>query len=547
MEKKRFQVVVVGGGPVGTALAVDLGLRGIECALIERHTEPQRLPKGQGLTQRTFEHFYFWGMADDLRASRLVPRDYPIGALTAYGDLTSDYWFVQAGRNAIRPYFFQDNDRLPQYLTEEALRRRLATLPNVTPFWGRMAKGVEQTATGVVVSVTDLGWPYEEYDIEADYVVGCDGAHSPVRRQLGLTESGKDYQQRMVLAVFKSRELHKKLERLPERTTYRVIHPDLEGKWRFFGRVNLGESWFFHAPVPSDATTDSYDFYRLLEESAGFPFECEFTHIGLWDMRIRVADTYRSGRVFIAGDAAHSHPPYAGLGLNTGLEDATNLGWKLAGVLHGWAGDGLLDSYSQERQPIFRETGESVIAGGIERDREFLARYNPEKDKREFEEAWEQLKVSGSWQDAYDPKYEPNYEGSIVVIGPEGGRCTIHGQLTFKAQAGHHLAPQGLSSGKNVFEELGLEHTLLAFDAPEGSVESIAQAASAAGLPLKIVRDSFKDGREAYESKLILVRPDQYVAWCGEEAPQDIASLVARVTGRSLHKTASGSWVSEDH
>ena len=123
---QRFQVVIVGGGPVGVALALDLGLRGISCALVERRLSPQRIPKGQNLTQRTLEHFYFWGVVDELRAARLLPPGYPIGGVTAYGNLMSDYWFGPDTRERVTPFYFQRNERLPQYLTEEVLRRRAA-------------------------------------------------------------------------------------------------------------------------------------------------------------------------------------------------------------------------------------------------------------------------------------------------------------------------------------------------------------------------------------------------------------------------------------
>src|SRR6185437_13958884 len=134
--------------------------------------------------------------------------------------------------------------------------------------------------------------------------------------------------------------------------------------------------------------------------------------------------TYRLGRAFIAGDACHSHPPYGGFGLNSGLEDVANLGWKLAAVLQGWGGERLLDSYDEERRPIFVETGEAMIAGGIERDRAFLERYRPERDLAQFESAWQKLaeETLGRRQ-----SYEPHYEGSSVVMGPPDGVCSIHG------------------------------------------------------------------------------------------------------------------------
>src|SRR5579885_3206583 len=123
--------------------------------------------------------------------------------------------------------------------------------------------------------------------------------------------------------------------------------------------------------------------------------------------------------------------------------------------------------------------------------------------------------------------YEPHYEGSPVVMGPPGAVCSIHGAYSFAAQAGHHLAPRTLSTGRNVFEELGDGFTLLALDADP---EPLERAAKAAGVPLKVIRDTFAADREAYEARLILVRPDQYVVWSGDEPPADPAAIVKRVS-----------------
>ena len=149
---KRHQVVIVGGGPVGVALAVQLGLRGIACALVESRTELGRIPKGQNLTHRTLEHFYFWGIVDELRAARFLPPGFAIGEITSYGNLNSPYWFAPAGRELVHDYYFQRNDRLPQYQMEKVLRAKMATLPNVEARFGWTATRVEQDATGVRVS-----------------------------------------------------------------------------------------------------------------------------------------------------------------------------------------------------------------------------------------------------------------------------------------------------------------------------------------------------------------------------------------------------------
>jgi 4-hydroxyisophthalate hydroxylase len=525
---RRFQVVIVGGGPVGVGLAVDLGLRGISCALVERRTALQNIPKGQNLSPRTLEHFYFWGIDEKLRAERVLPKGYPISGITTYGTLMSEYWYPPPQRELIRKFYFQDVERLPQYLTEKVLRVRMAELPSVTNLFGWTAERVEQDASGVRVTVAESNGTQSEV-LEADYVVGCDGANSLVRTQAGIEKGGVDFDQIMVLAVFRSKELHEALKRFPDRSTFNVMHPDLKGYWQFFGRVDVGEEFFFHAPVPANTTKDNFDFLALLQKAAGFKFAAEFDYVGFWDLRVTVADTYQVDRVLIAGDAAHSHPPYGGFGLNSGLEDATNLGWKLAAVLEGWGGDELIRSYSEERRPIFKETGEDFIAARINADAAWLELHNPERDKAEFEAAWAARKsrAGGSVM-----SYEPNYEGSAVIAAPPGGKSSAHGTHSYAARTGHHLAPQGLSSGKNVFEELGLGFTLLAFDASDADVTAFEQAAAVAQVPMNVVRDTFKDGREAFERRLILVRPDQYVAWTGDAVPADLAALFAQVTGR---------------
>ena len=257
--KKRYQVVIVGGGPVGVALAIDLGMRGISCALIESRTSGHLIPKGQNLTQRTLEHFYFWGIVDELRASRLLPPSFAIGEITAYGNLLSDYWHAPAGREIVRPYYFQDNDRLPQYRMEAVLSKKLTTVPNVDMRLGWSATAVSQDANGAQVTIAQKGGAGTEV-LTADYVVGCDGARSLVREHAGISRSGTVFDKLMVLMVFRSRELHEKLKRFPERSVYRVMHPDFEGYWQFFGRIDVGESFFFHAPVPRDTKRENFDF-----------------------------------------------------------------------------------------------------------------------------------------------------------------------------------------------------------------------------------------------------------------------------------------------
>ena len=525
---QKYQVVIVGGGPVGIGLAIDLGLRGISCALVERRAGMHKIPKGQNLSARTLEHFHAWGVVDEVRAARPTPREVESNGVVAYKSLMSEHWFATQGREIVRSYYSQANDRMPQYLMEQVLRRKLATLPSVTTRFGWSARTVDQDEASVRVAIAEDGGAATE-TLEADYVVGCDGANSVVREAIGITLGGTDFDQPMALVVFRSREFHEGLKRFPERSTYRVMHPDLKGYWQFFGRVDVGESFFFHSPVPAGTRLDNFDFGALLRKVAGFEFACEFDHVGFWDLRVAVAERYQVGRVFIAGDAAHSHPPYGGYGVNNGLEDARNLGWKLAARLAGWGSDALLASYGEERRAIFKETAEDFIAARIAHEGQFLATYDPEHDRAAFDEAWVALEgdVGNRVQ-----TYAPHYEGSPVVAGPPGGRSSAHGRHTFEVKAGHHLPPQSLSSGRGVFDELGRDFTLMAFDAPEDAVVAFMAAARGLDVPLKIMRDTFDGGRERYGVRLILVRPDQYVVWSSDCAPADPRGVLAKACGR---------------
>jgi hypothetical protein len=298
----------------------------------------------------------------------------------------------------------------------------------------------------------------------------------------------------------------------------------------------LGNTWFFHAPVPAGTTADNFDFKAYVREAVGADFALELEHIGFWDLRFAIADRYQSGRLFVAGDAAHSHPPYGGYGVNAGLEDARNLGWKLAAVLQGWAGEPLLASYSAERQPVFASTMQDFIAQSIETDKAFLETFDPVRDKPAFEQAWQE-RSQGAIGEVH--AFEPHYEGSPVVFQEGSGSrvSSSKGSHRFEARAGHHLAPVVLADGRNIYQALGVGFCLLAMDAKSDAVELFRDAAKDLGLPLTVIEEARSHEADRYQARWVLVRPDQFIAWVGHDAdigPDQAHALLAHALGGPL-------------
>ncbi len=522
---KNADVIIAGGGPVGLGLAIDLALKGVTTLVLERTTELHRIPKGQNLTQRSGEHFRTWGISDDVRRASPVPPEFGNAGIVIYGNLLGDYHYDWFQRSAVRPYYFADNERLPQYELEKVIQDRVKDFPEITFLKGANVTDLSQDGEGVTVTYTLDG---QSKTARGSYAVGCDGARSKVRE---LTDIGSDVDHegpRMALLVFRSMELHNLLERYPGKSIFNVMNPELNGYWQFLGRVDLDGGWFYHAPVPPGTTTDNFDFKAYLHKVAGTEFDLEFEHIGFWGLRISRAQTYRSDRVFIAGDSAHSHPPYGGYGVNNGFEDARNLSWKLAARLQGWAGEGLLDSYSTERHAIFQSVSEDFIGSMIKDFGNFLSSYSPDKDKAAFETAWAKR------ANADDPdvtEYVPHYSGSPIVFGREGDTSGVKGVHRFKAEAGYHLAPQPLPDGQDLWEALGPGYTLLNLKSDAGLNTSFESAAAGAGVPLKVLSFDAPDLADAYEAEAILVRPDQFIAWAGKADGADAPAILARATG----------------
>ena len=524
----QVDVVIIGGGPVGIGLAIDLSINGVSSTIIERHDSIQRIPKGQNLTPRTGEHFRRWGVTDAIRAASPIPRSYGSGGIASYRTFLSDYHYEWFNRAKIVSYYAATNERLPQYETEAVLRARAAEFDIITLLTGWSFASFDEHEDGVTVDIHETQGDGKR-SLSARYLVGCDGARSPVRDAAGITQTVDPHDRLMALLVFRSQQLDEKLSIYGDKTIFNAINPDMNGYWQFLGRVDLDCNWFFHAPVPAGTTRDNFDFQAFLEKAVGAPIDVDFDYVGFWELRLSLADAYGKGRVFIAGDAAHSHPPYGGYGVNTGFEDARNLSWKLAACLHGWGGEHLLESYTAERHPVFASTRDDFIVKSIVEDRDFTDAHDPQGDLAGFENAWAR-RASGD--DSMVTQYLPHYAGSPIVCGQSGARSGATGVHGFPAQAGHHLSPASAKNGIDLWDQLGPGFTLMNLTGDNALTGVFEAAAAARDMPLTTLDLAEAGLVDFYEAEAILVRPDHFVAWAGSAKQADANTILERATGR---------------
>ena len=522
-----FDVIIIGGGPVGIGLAIDLALHGHTSIVVERHDTIQRIPKGQNLTPRTGEHFRRWGVTDAIRAATPIPRNYGSGGVATHGTYLSDYHYEWFNRAKIIDFYAATNERLPQYETEAVLRARAATLEGVTLLTGWSFDTLDQNDTSVQVTIRQTHGESTR-TLSASYLVGCDGARSPVRKAAGITQTTDPHDRLMALLVFNSKQLDEKLSVYGDKTIFNAINPDLNGYWQFLGRVDLDGNWFFHAPVPAGTTRDNFDFHAFLEKAVGAPIDVDFDYVGFWELRLCLADEYGRGRVFIAGDAAHSHPPYGGYGVNTGFEDVRNLSWKLAACLQGWGGTDLLASYTAERHPVFVSTRDDFIVKSIVEDRIFTETYDPQLDLEAFEDAWAR-RAAGD--DSMVTQYLPHYTGSPIVCGPPGASSGAIGEHGFAAMAGHHLSPLPLLGDGELWDHLGAGFTLLNLTGDAGLNAAFTMAAETRAVPFTSLDLAMAGLVDTCQAEAVLVRPDHFVAWAGTCADADAITILDRAIG----------------
>ena len=333
-----FEVVIVGAGPVGLTLAVDLGRRGVRCALIERKPAPEFLPKMERCNARTMEIFRRMGLAQAIRSAGLpadVPMDvYIVLAMNepplvhlpypSVAEAAQQIAACNDGSMPLEPY-----QLVSQYTLEPLLKAAAEALPSVTVRYGCEFVSLSQDEHGVIARVRDAGG---SHSLRARYLVGCDGGGSAVRKELGIQLRGEGNLLRLHQALYHCPTLYDRLPLGDGPGRGRHYHV-ADDQATFLIMQDSTRHWTLHAAVERPE-----DMAPQFERTIGVPIDYEMLYVGAWKQNLLLADHYRSGRVFLAGDSAHLVIPTGGLGMNTGVGDAIDLSWKLAGnaAWMGW-------------------------------------------------------------------------------------------------------------------------------------------------------------------------------------------------------------------
>jgi 2-polyprenyl-6-methoxyphenol hydroxylase-like FAD-dependent oxidoreductase len=528
------QVIIVGAGPVGLTLAIDLGRRGVRCVLLEQKEAPQFLPKMERCNARTMEIYRRLGIAQKIRDAGF-PREVPMDVFIVtslveppllhlpYPSVAQAQAEIAAcadGSMPLEPY-----QLISQYTLEPVLKSIAETLPGIDVCYGHEFISLEQYGTWVRARIK-RGTTTTE--LSAQYLVGCDGGASDVRRQLGIKLQGDANLLQLRQALYRCDDL---FERIP---IGKGRHYHVADTYSTFLIVQDSTRHFtLHSVVDSDD-----DMKAMFEKTVAMPVKYEMLSCAPWRQNLLLADHYGHGRVFLAGDAVHLVIPTGGLGMNSGVGDAVDLSWKLAATLKGWGGPALLASYEIERRQVGALNLEASRHASRGR-RAWRAAYKPnirDKTPEGAETRANLTKIADVEQrksnEMIGAELGYRYVDSPIIF-PEAGEAPETNFMIYVPTSwpGARLPHVWLADGTALHDHIDDGYTLLCLGGVQIDNTALARAFASHAAPFTVLEIAEERPRDIYGYDLLLLRPDLHVVWRGNSLPDDPAKLAALVTG----------------
>ncbi|MGN1057026.1 MAG: FAD-dependent oxidoreductase [Comamonas sp.] len=542
-------VLIAGAGPVGLSIALDLAARGVRVTVAEirSYGEPPSV-KCNHVSSRTMERFRQLGIANDIRAQGL-PDDYPNDVVFRTSMTGTELSRIRIPNRLQRFTAKEGPDghwetpepphRINQIYLEPILLHKANQTAGITLLNRHQVTGFIQNDDQVTATVLDLN-DLSSKTIQARFVIGCDGGASTVRRAIGSRLQGDPVVQNVQSTYIRAPQLKSLLQApyawgyysVNERRCGTVFAIDGQDHWLIHNHLNPHETSF-------DAVDRDWSIRQIL--GVGDDFEYEIVSKEDWVGRRLVADRFREGNVFIAGDAAHLWVPYAGYGMNAGIADGLNLSWLLASYLQGWADKAMLDAYEQERLPITEQVSRFAMGHAAK----MIKARGAVPAGLEAPDAAGQALRAQVGQAYYDTNVQQfccaglNYgyyydQSSIIVYDGETPPEYSMGDYTASTVPGCRLPHLWLDANTSLYDALGPGYTLVAMSADAG-IAALQAAANARGIPLKVLQlDPSQHAVPAtYTHHFVICRPDQHVVWRGQSLPAQPDGLLDKLSGRA--------------
>ncbi|MGE0337274.1 MAG: FAD-dependent monooxygenase [Gammaproteobacteria bacterium] len=544
MTPTQVPVLIAGGGPVGTTLALDLAQRGVRTLVVEERLAMPPNPKCNTTNARSMEHYRRLGCADAIRRAGL-PLEHPTDVvyatrwlgheLTRYRLRSSaDVLAGRTGVDAIDEYWPtpEPQHRVSQLAMEPVVRAALQRRAECELREGWRFLSYEADADGVTGLIEHCASGQREH-VHCQYLVSCEGGHSRIRKAMGARLEGRECISKFCTTYLRSTAL--KVQWPHARAwMHRIYNADGESH---IIAIDGEALWLHHSILGPDGDLDAHDHRPAIRHVFGADFPYEILGQERWIARALVADRYRDGRVFLCGDAAHIWIPMGGFGMNAGVEDAVNLSWKLAAVLAGWAAPALLDSYEAERRSI----GQLVAASAAKIFEDLyripvlepaLEATGPAADAFRAEVGRSITAHNVAEFDSIGMQLGVTYDSSPIVCH-DGARLPPFAinRYTESSVPGVRAPHFWRVPGRALYDEFGAGYTLLRFGAQAPDPAPLAAAFAARRVPLTVLEIDDPTAARKYEHfALVLVRPDQHIAWRARALPPDPAAIVAKLT-----------------